>query len=169
VELLLVRHAIAFNRDPDRWPDDGDRPLTPEGEARFRKAARGLRTLVPSVELVLSSPYPRAWRTAELLTEEAGWPAPQPSEALEAERSRSDAMGAIRSQAGRGSLALVGHEPNLSELASFLLTGSERRLLLEMKKGGVVCLALPEGLAGGKALLRWVATPKMLRAMATGG
>ena len=167
MELLLVRHAIAFNRDPDRWPADGDRPLSPQGEARFRKAARGLRTLVPSVELVLSSPYTRAWRTAEILTEETGWPAPQPSEALEAERSRSEAVGAIRSEAGHGSLALVGHEPNLSELASFLLTGSERRLLMEMKKGGVACLALPDGLAGGKGVLRWVATPKMLRAMAT--
>ncbi|TML01847.1 MAG: hypothetical protein E6G40_01890 [Actinobacteria bacterium] len=78
-------------------------------------------------------------------------------------------MGAIRSQADHGSLALVGHEPNLSELASFLLTGDERRLLLEMKKGGVACLALPDGVAGGKGVLRWVATPKMLRAMATEG
>jgi len=169
VELLLVRHAIAFNRDPDRWPADGDRPLTPQGEARFQKAARGLRTLVPSVELVLSSPYTRAWRTAEILTEETGWPPPQPSESLEAERSRADAVGAIRSQADHGSLALVGHEPNLSELASFLLTGDERRLLLEMKKGGVACLALPDGVAGGKGVLRWVATPKMLRTMATEG
>ena len=169
MELLLVRHAIAFNRDPDRWPNDGDRPLTPEGEARFRKAAGGLKTLVPSVELVLASPYARAWRTAEILAEETGWPAPQPSEALEAECSRSEAMGAIRSQVPRESLALVGHEPNLGELASFLLTGSERRLLLEMKKGGVACLALLDGLAGGKGVLRWVATPKMLRAMGAGG
>ena len=76
-------------------------------------------------------------------------------------------MGVLRSEAGRGSVALVGHEPNLSELASFLLTGSESRLLLEMKKGGVACLGLPDELAGGKAVLRWVATPKMLRAMAT--
>jgi phosphohistidine phosphatase len=167
VELLLVRHAIAFNRDPDRWPHDGDRPLTPQGEARFRKAARGLRAILPSVELVLSSPYARAWRTAEILSEEAGWPDPKPSEALEAERSRSDAMGVLRSEAGRASVALVGHEPNFSELASFLLTGTENRLLVEMKKGGVACLGLPDAPAGGKAVLRWVATPKMLRAMAT--
>jgi len=167
VELLLVRHAIAFNRDPDRWPHDGDRPLTPQGEARFRKAARGLKAILPSVELVLSSPYARAWRTAEILSEETGWPDPKPSEALEAERSRSDAMGVLRSEAGRASVARVGHEPNLSELASFLLTGIESRLLVEMKKGGVACLGLPDALVGGKAVLRWVATPKMLRAMAS--
>ena len=72
MELLLVRHAIAFARDPDQWPDDGERTLSPEGEARCRKAARGLKSVQPAVELVLSSPYARAWQTAEILAEEAG-------------------------------------------------------------------------------------------------
>jgi phosphohistidine phosphatase len=166
MDILLVRHAIAFDRDPDQWPNDSDRPLTPEGEARFREIARGLRTLLPSIELVLASPYARAWRTAELLAEESGWPAPVPTDALEAERSPADAMEVLRSQAGTGSLALVGHEPNLSELASLLLTGSERRLRLEMKKGGLAYLAVDVGLGPGRGLLRWLAPPKMLRAIA---
>jgi phosphohistidine phosphatase len=165
LELLLVRHGIAFDRDPDRWPLDRDRPLTPEGEARFREAARGLRKIFPSIEVVLASPYPRAWRTAEILAEEAGWPAPEASDALEAERSRSDAMRVLRSSAGLASLALVGHEPNLSELASFLLTGSENGLHLEMKKGAVACLLFDGDPEAGQGILRWVATPKMLRAM----
>ena len=169
VELLLVRHAIAFARDPDQWPDDGERPLSPEGEARCRKAARGLKSVQPAVELVLSSPYARAWQTAEILAEEAGWPSPEPCPELEAERRPSDAMRVLRapSNRDRGSLALVGHEPNLSELASFLLTGAQSRLLIEMKKGGVACLAFDEAPAASKGLLRWVATPKMLRLMAS--
>jgi len=122
---------------------------------------------VPSVEVVLASPYARAWRTAEILADEAGWPAPEPCEALEAERPRSEAIRVLRTQAGHASLALVGHEPNLSELGSFLLTGSETRLLVDVKKGGVVCLSLDQGPAAGKSLLQWVATPKMLRGMAT--
>ncbi len=167
MELLLVRHGIAFDRDPERWPHDRDRPLTPEGEARFREAARGLRKIYPSVEVVLSSPFARAWRTAEILGEEAGWPAPQASEELEADRSRSDAMRVLRSHAGIASLALVGHEPNWSELASFVLTGNESRLLLEMKKGAVACLFFGGDPEAGQGVLRWVATPKMLRAMAS--
>jgi phosphohistidine phosphatase len=166
VELLLVRHAIAFSRDSNQWPNDGDRPLTPQGEARFRKAARGLKTVWPSIELVLSSPYARAWRTAEILAEEVGWPTPEPCPELEAERSRSDAARVLRSMAGHASVALVGHEPNLSELASYLLTGNESRLFVEMKKGGVACLALEGGPGAGKGILRWLASPKILRTMA---
>jgi len=169
MELLLVRHGIAFGRDPDRWPDDGDRPLTPEGEERFRKAARGLKRVVPSVDLVLASPYARAWRTSEILSDEAGWPAPQRCPELEAERKTSDALRALRapSTRDRDSIALVGHEPNLSELASLLLTGAQSRMYVEMKKGGVACIAFDGAPTSDKGILRWAATPKMLRAMAS--
>src|SRR5215471_19083588 len=81
--LYLVRHAIAFEPDPAQWPDDRDRPLTPEGEKRFRQAALGLRELVPSVDAVLSSPLVRAWQTAAILARKAGWPEPQRFDALE--------------------------------------------------------------------------------------
>ena len=76
MELYLVRHAIAEERDPRRWPDDAQRPLSERGRARFARAAAGLRTLGVEVDLLLSSPYARAWATAEILSEEAGWPAP---------------------------------------------------------------------------------------------
>ena len=74
MELYLVRHAVAEARDAEQWPDDGLRPLTADGEAKFRKAARGLHRLAPTVDAVVASPFTRAWRTAELLQEEAGWP-----------------------------------------------------------------------------------------------
>ena len=69
MKIYLVRHAAAFERDPDRWPDDSERPLAPEGEEEFRLAARGLARVVPRVDAILSSPYRRAWRTAEILSE----------------------------------------------------------------------------------------------------
>lgn len=165
MELYLVRHAPAFNRDPAQWPDDGERPLTPEGEAKFREAARGLRRVVATVDLVLSSPFARAWRTAELLEEEAGWPAPKPSPGLEAGRSPVEGIEAIRPHLSASSLALVGHEPNLSELASTLLTGNATRLTLEIKKGGVAHLRLDHGLRPGTALLRGLLSPRVLRSL----
>jgi phosphohistidine phosphatase len=165
MELYLVRHAPAFNRDPSQWPDDGERPLTPEGEAKFRKAARGLRRVVPIVDIVLSSPFARAWHTAELLEEGAGWPPPKPSSGLEAGRSPVEGIETIRPHLSVSSLALVGHEPNLSELASTLLTENVTRLALEIKKGGVVHLRLGDGLRPGTALLRGLLTPKVLRAL----
>ena len=69
MDLYLVRHGVAYDPDPAQWPDDKDRPLTQDGEKRFRRAARGLRELVPTVSVVLSSRWVRAWRTAELLLE----------------------------------------------------------------------------------------------------
>jgi phosphohistidine phosphatase len=158
--LFLVRHAIAADRDPTSWPDDSLRPLTAEGIERFRTAARGLHRLVPGVDAVLASPYARAWETARLLHEEAAWPAPEPCAELEASRAPHEAASIVR---GRdGSLALVGHEPLLSGLASLLLTGDAAGCELELKKGGVVAL----GVEGDRAVLRWHATPKLLRALA---
>src|SRR5215210_6289711 len=74
--LLLIRHAHAGNRDPERWPDDRDRPLTDKGRKVQRDVSRFLRKrdLVPT--LVLSSPWARAAETAEILARELGLPNP---------------------------------------------------------------------------------------------
>lgn len=165
MELYLVRHAIAATRDAARWPDDSARPLTPEGIGRFRRAARGLRTVVDGVEVVLSSPYPRAWQTAEVLEEEAGWPAPERCDALVAEGEPEAALAHVAARDGAASIALVGHEPFLSRLASLLLAGDESAVALELKKGGVVLLELAGPLPGG-ARLRWSLSPRILRALA---
>jgi phosphohistidine phosphatase len=165
MDLYLVRHAVAFSPDPNRWPDDGERPLTPEGETRFRKAARGVRRIVASIDVVLSSPFPRAWRTAELLEEEAGWPAPKPEPLLQAGRSPAEGIEVMEPHLEVASLALVGHEPYLSELASILLTGRPTSLTMGVKKGGVAHLWLEDGLRRGTASLRWLVTPKVLRSL----
>ncbi|MGH2556361.1 MAG: phosphohistidine phosphatase SixA [Actinomycetota bacterium] len=166
MDLYLVRHAIAHPRDEKKWPDDGKRPLTPEGEERFRRAARGLRKLTPTVELVLASPFDRAWRTAELLNEEARWPQPKKCEVIEADRSPVEGIEALRGHLDVASVALVGHEPNLSEIASMLLTGNATRLAMDFKKGGAACLQLDGSLRRGSAMLLWFVTPRMLRSLA---
>lgn len=160
--LLVVRHAIAEQRDPGHWPDDADRPLTRDGEARFRRVARGLRRIAPEPELVLASPYVRAWRTAELLHEETGWPLPQRCESLQADRAPTESAQTIRRHIGTHEIvAVVGHEPHLSSLVSLLLTGDPNTLPLELRKGGAIHLEVLDE----HAALRWVATPKMLRAL----
>ena len=167
MDLLLVRHAIAAERDPVAWPDDSLRPLTEEGERRFRPAARGLHRVVPTVELVLASPYARAWRTAELLHDEAGWPSPEACDALAAAQSPAAGLEAVRARAPVTPVALVGHEPYLSSLAALLLVGDQAALHLELKKGGALLLAVNGAPAPGRAALRWHATPRILRALAS--
>jgi phosphohistidine phosphatase len=168
MDLFLVRHAIAESRDPRRWPDDSLRPLTPDGVERFRRAVQGLIRLVPSVEFVLSSPYVRAWSTAELLHETGGWPSPEACEALAAEESPQTAVAAVLEHEA-ASVAVVGHEPYLSSLASLLLAGSEDAARIELKKGGVLFLSREGVVAPGTALLRWSLSPKILRALAPPG
>jgi phosphohistidine phosphatase len=158
MDLYVVRHAVAFERDPEEWSDDCERPLTGEGERAFRRAARGLDRLVKPVPAVLSSPCVRAWRTAEILAEEANWGEPEALEALRPGRSAKDALAALAEHGDEERLAVVGHEPMLGALCGALAGGAA----LELKKGGVVRLRVT-ALARGGARLRWVLPPDVLK------
>ncbi len=164
--LYLVRHAVAHKRDPEKWPDDSERPLTPEGEEDFVGATRGLVRVVPEVDVLLSSPYERAWRTAEILTQHAGWPAPQELPALEPEVPPEKAVLALETYAGTQSIALAGHRPGLHELAVYLLTGDAAGADMKIKKGGVVCIEFEGAPEAGAGTLRWLFTPRVLRTLA---
>jgi phosphohistidine phosphatase len=165
MDLYLVRHAIAEDRDASRWPDDGDRPLSAKGMERFEREAKGLATLVPVVEIVLASPLARAWRTAEILTDHAGWPSPVRSDAFRPERTAEESLAAIEAVRGNDAIAAVGHEPNLSELASLALTGTID-LPIAFKKGAALALTFENTVAPGKAYLRWLLPPRALRSLA---
>jgi phosphohistidine phosphatase len=167
MEIVLVRHAIAAERDPAKWPDDGDRPLTKQGEERMRKAASGLARIVPDVDLVFSSPLARAWRTAEILHEEVDWPKPEPWSELEPDRSPAQTVLSLAPHVEADRVALVGHEPNLSEVVSYLLAGDDGRGVdIELKKAGAASLGV-DGVPGpGTAWLRWLVSPRILRQMA---
>ena len=161
MDLYLVRHAIAEPQDSARWPDDSARPLTAVGIDRFRAVARGLRRQGIEVDAALASPYLRAWHTAEILMEEAAWPSPERCSALEPSTPASECLDALRDRPD-SPLAVVGHQPLLSELASLLLTGDGRSLRLELKKGAVMCLRCDGGPEAGNASLRWSVSPKRL-------
>lgn len=164
MELILVRHAKAFERDSAAWPDDARRPLTADGRERFRRLARRLRRSMPPPELVESSRFLRAWQTAALLHEEAGWPKPVRCEGLESERDGAlDALRrSLRGMKGIERVAWVGHEPQLGRLASFLLTGDPVGVAIDFRKGSAMFLELPD--RGGAARLKGLLTIRMATA-----
>lgn len=162
MDLYLIRHAIAADRDPVAWPDDARRPLTREGAKRFRQAARGLRRLVPEIDTVLSSPYVRAWETAKILASDAGWPAAIRCDALAANGPPSGVVRVVARRASATAVALVGHEPSLSKLAAYLILGEAARPILALKKGGIACLRVAGRPQPASATLRWVLPPKVL-------
>lgn len=164
IDVVLVRHAIAFERDPQRWRDDRVRPLTTEGIRKFRKAARGIAHWVGPVERVLTSPLVRTRQTAEILTQTAGWPEAIDCPALEPGTSPKKLIPVLRDQAF-ASLALVGHEPNLGELIGACCAGANARLALQMKKGGIACIRFAGALRAGQGELLWLVPPRLLRAL----
>lgn len=167
LELYLVRHALAAERGPD-WPDDATRPLTPEGIERFRRAVTGLRSLGVALDLVTTSPYLRARETAELLS---GGLRPKPKlivvEALAPGHRPAEVVAALGKYAasGRGisRIALVGHEPDLGELAARLLGAKGT---LEFKKGAICRIDVERAMPSGPGTLRWHLTPRVLRGLA---
>jgi phosphohistidine phosphatase len=164
VDVYVIRHAIAAERDAGLWSDDSLRPLTKAGKERFRAVARGLKALGAGVDAVLSSPAVRARETAELLTAEAGWPEPQEAPELAPGRPVAGLVPVLARRAGR-SVALVGHEPALSMLVSLLLAGDELAVEVELKKGGVVLLTCGAEPRPGAAVLRWSVPPRVFRAL----
>jgi len=164
MDLYLVRHARAGQADPERWPDDRERPLTADGARRFRPVARALRDLGVAPDVVLASPLTRAWQTAELLARWADWPAPTACAALEPDQPPAAALEALQPYAQARSLALVGHEPHLHLLLSRLLSGADDLVQVELKKGAAAGLRCDEGPRAGSASLRWLLTPALARA-----
>lgn len=161
-ELYLIRHGVAEERG-DAWPDDAKRPLTDEGMSRMRKAARGLSRLGVVFDIVLTSPLVRARQTAEIV---AGGLAPRPSlvniDSLAPDAGYAALMTELEKHARKPRIALVGHEPDIGELAGRLV-GSRRSL--EFKKGAICRIDLDEIPASGHGQLRWFLTPKILLAL----
>ena len=159
-ELYLVRHGLAEERG-DAWPDDTKRPLTADGMSRMRKAARGLARLGIGLDVVLTSPLVRARQTAEIL---AGALEPRPSlvtiDSLAPEGVYTTLLADLEKHARKTRIALVGHEPNIGELAARLI-GS--RHAIEFKKGAVCRIDLETLPPSGPGDLRWLMTAKMLR------
>jgi phosphohistidine phosphatase len=161
MELLLIRHAIAHDRDSERWPDDADRPLTARGVQRLQRAARGLRQLVPHVDLLLTSPYRRARETADILCEHARWPAATVEGRLGGGQPAEAMAVAFGSLIQGSTVAAVGHEPQLSQMLG-VLTGNGRGVALDWRRGGVARLAADAPAIGRWRLLAFL-PPRVLR------
>jgi phosphohistidine phosphatase len=162
LELYLIRHGIAEERGKD-WPDDSKRPLTPEGIARLRKAARGLNALGVGFDQIVTSPLVRTRQTADVFAEELkAKPPVTTADALAPAGTPASVMQEIAKHVRKARVALVGHEPNLGELAAQLI-GS--RTPLEFKKGGICRIDFDILPPKGAGALRWFLTPKILRSL----
>lgn len=119
MKVCFFRHGPAVERGTPGIPDD-ERPLTPDGRKRSRRAARGLRSLGLGIDRVCSSPLPRAMETARILADVLGLPEPETLGALAG--GGGDVVGVL-TNLDAACPVLVGHEPALSDAISRLVCG----------------------------------------------
>jgi len=165
MDICLVRHAIAVERGTPGYEDDRKRDLTREGRARMEEVAAGLaRVFTP--QAILTSPLVRAVQTADVLREVYGLGKPLACDAL----ATGDHEGVLRvlDDLDAESIALVGHEPWMSELLSYLLTGEPGTVAVTMKKGGAALVGSRGAPRPGACWLEWLAPPGMLRRVGRG-
>ena len=166
MRLVVIRHAIAEDRDAfaASGRDDSERPLTRDGRAKMRRSLAGLRDAVPQIDLLGTSPYVRARETAAIVA--AGYGLADDDvrlvEALVPDAPLAQFVSWIQHRARMKAVAIVGHEPHLGQLVTWLMTGLQESRV-ELKKGGA-CLLEFEGQPGpGSGMMKWLMTAGQLR------
>lgn len=169
--LYIVRHAIAVPHGTPGVAED-DRPLTPDGIKKMKKAAAGLKELNVAPYIIFTSPLPRAEQTAKIVAAALGRSGTgrlagvQTLPSLAPSGKRSDVYREIQAHEDAESVMLVGHEPSLGEIAGEIAWGSAKHNL-EFKKGGACALDLVTLSPAPRGTLLWLLTPAILRQLAS--
>jgi phosphohistidine phosphatase len=163
MELYLLRHGLAADLDEANLHKDSERPLTAEGRKKLDEVVEAMKALDLYFDLILTSPYVRAQQTAERVAKELKLEKNlRECAALEPGGDFADLAREVKTEKSKFVL-LVGHEPYLSELISWLVSGKSG-FRVTMKKAGLCKLTL-EMLKPGAATLEWLLTPKQMRFM----
>ena len=162
MQLYIVRHGIAIDREDPKCPPDPERYLTEEGVEKTKQVANGVAALGVTGDLFLTSPNARAAQTAEIFASALDYakqkirrtdlllPGAEPS-LLFAELAKDKQASTV---------FIFGHAPQLDEVIATAL-GSKKHVT-SMKKAGVAFLELKR-LSPPIGQLVWLTTPKILR------
>ena len=162
MNLYIVRHAIAVTRGTPEYDDDSQRPLTDAGRKKMQKIVKGLSQQGAQFDVILTSPYVRARDTAKILAKEFDVKDKVAfSDNLIPPGNFENLINEIHEKHDVNNLALVGHEPMLSSLISWLTTGNTD-MKVTLKKGGVAFLTADNLYQEGRATLEWLLTPSLL-------
>jgi phosphohistidine phosphatase len=163
MELLVIRHGEAMEKEEFAKTGKSDdlRPLTSAGMEELKEIARALRETVKKIDLLATSPLVRAVQTAEIVGAAYDVPVSQTTTALspDSEPEEFEKWAADFGDVKR--IAVVGHEPHLTGLVSWLLTGEEDAII-KLKKGGVCLLEFDSCIKSGSGILNWLMTPGQL-------
>jgi phosphohistidine phosphatase len=168
MNLFILRHGIAVERDLKNCPDDSRRPLTLKGEDRIKMVCDAIQSLDVTFDQILSSPFLRARQTADIVAAELNL---RSVLAFRDELKPGGDFKAVLRQINLlrpapENVLIVGHEPDLSHLISQLIAGNGE-VQIDLKKGGLAKLEVTGRLRPACcASLNWLLTPKQLALMA---
>jgi phosphohistidine phosphatase len=166
MRLLVIRHAVAEDRDAFAVTGRPDalRPLTDDGRKKMKAGVRGLKGIVPKLDVLATSSLLRAAQTAEIVSREYGGLEAVTRDELGLDARSDELLGWLRSHKLGDTVAIVGHGPNLGFIVGWLLTGRNNSFV-DFKKGGAVLLEFDDPPAGGNAVLAWALPPRLLRSL----
>jgi phosphohistidine phosphatase len=166
MELYILRHGIAETAPNPPSGGDSKRRLTAEGADKMRRAARGMMALELTFDLIISSPYPRAKETAEIVADVIReGKRVEVSALLEPGKNSKDFIEELKRKHGdKKQVLIVGHEPGLSRLISVLISG-DVQTSIEVKKGALCKLTVATLEYDRCATLEWLLTSRQLRGL----
>jgi phosphohistidine phosphatase len=166
-QVYLIRHGIAA--EPKAYEHDRDRPLTAKGRAKTKAVAQQMSALGLAFDEILTSPLVRARQTAEILLQVNLAPHLTVTEHLAPIGSFANWLAWLNASGARNGggnspniLALVGHEPDLSQWAELLIWGDVKGVL-QLKKAGIIGIEIPDEIDPiGNCILFWLTPPRLL-------
>jgi phosphohistidine phosphatase len=162
MQFFIVRHGIAVDREDPMCPADPDRYLTEEGIEKTRQVAKGVAEVGAIPELIITSPYVRAWQTAEIFAEELEY-SKQKIRKSDLLLPGAEPLQLFRELAKDKDFSVVfvfGHAPHLDDLLATAV--ATKHHITSLKKAGVALVELRR-LVPPSGELVWLATPKLLR------
>ena len=162
MQLYIVRHGIAIDREDSKCPPEAERYLTEEGVEKTKQVAGAVAALGIHADLMISSPYVRAMQTAAIFASELEY-AKQKIRRTDSLLPGAEPGAFLRELAREKDVSTVlcfGHAPHVDGLLAAAVGAS--RHITSMKKAGVALVELKR-LSPPNGQLLWLMTPKLVR------
>jgi phosphohistidine phosphatase len=162
MQLYIVRHGIAIDREDPHCPPDPERFLTEEGLEKTEQVAKGVAEVAAVPDLILSSPYLRAFQTAEIFAKVLEYPKEKirKTDLLLPGAEPLQLFRELSKDKDTSVVFLFGHAPHLDDLIATAL--NSRHQITALKKAGAALVELKR-VAPPTGELVWLSTPKILR------
>lgn len=165
MKIYFLRHAIAEDRQifAEKGLSDDLRPLNSRGIKKMKQSLPAICAVLPKIDFIATSPLTRAMQTAEIFKTIYKNAVIFEVPALKPSASCMQTLKWLKTQKQKiNEMLIIGHEPRLSQFASFLVTGKTAPLFT-LKKGGLCVLEFVDKIDSGRAQITCIIQPSILR------